>query len=90
MKMNSRSTAISQSDAETRQRREARERKPVREWTAEERREAFLELRIARRHKAEAGVLDEWELCEECHENRRERGTRWCQPCIEQVRQYAD
>ena len=88
--MNSRSTAISQSDAETRQRREERERKPVREWTAVERREAFLELRIARRQKAEAGVLDEWELCEECHENRRERGTRSCQACIEEMRQYAD
>jgi hypothetical protein len=88
--MNSDNKALSQSEVEARQRREAREKKPVREWTAAERREAFLELRIAGRHKAEAGVLDEWELCEECHENRRERGTRWCQACIEQMRQYAD
>ena len=62
--MNSNNKALSQSEVEARQRREAREKKPVREWTAAERREAFLELRIARRHKAEAGVLDEWELCE--------------------------
>ena len=88
--MNSNNKALSQSEVEARQRREAREKKPVREWTAAERREAFLELRIARRHKAEAGVLDEWELCETCHENRRERGTRSCQACIEQMRQYAD
>jgi len=88
--MNSRSAAISQSDAATRQRREAREKTPVREWTAAQRCEAFRELRIAGRHKAEAGVLDEWELCEECHENRRERGTRSCQACIEEMRQYAD
>jgi hypothetical protein len=88
--MNSNNKALSQSEVEARQRREAREKKPVREWTAAERREAFLELRIARRHKAEAGVLDEWELCETCHENRRERGRRSCQACIEQMRQYAD
>ncbi len=88
--MNSRSKALSQSEIEAQKRREAREKKPVREWTAAERREAFTELRIARRHKADAGVLDEWELCEECHENRRERGTRWCRACIEQMRQYAD
>jgi len=88
--MNSNNKALSQSEVEARQRREAREKKPVREWTAAERREAFLELRIARRHKAKAGVLDEWELCEECHENRCERGTRWCQACIDQMRQYPD
>jgi len=60
---------LSQPELEARKRREARERKPAREWTAEERREAFRKAREAERHKAEAGVLDEWDLCDECHEN---------------------
>ena len=86
--MNSNNNARSQSEVEARQRREAREKKPVREWTAAERREAFLELRIA--PQLCDAVLDEWELCDTCHENRRERGKRSCQACIEQMRQYAD
>src|SRR5215472_14289525 len=60
---------LSQPELEARKRREARESKPAREWTAEERREAFRKAREAERRKAEASVLDEWDLCDECHEN---------------------
>lgn len=88
--MNQRSETLSQSELEARKRREARERKPVREWTAEERREAFREGREAERHKAEAGVVNEWDLCDECHEYKRERGSFFCRHCIDRGRQYAD
>jgi|SRR5215471_1653239 len=68
--MNQRSETLSQPELEARKRREARERKPVREWTEEERREAFRKAREAEHHKAEARFLDEWDLCDECQENR--------------------
>ena len=70
--MNSPNKGLSQSEIEAQKRREAREKKPTREWTAEERCEAFREGRETARRKAEAGVVDEWELCDECHENKRE------------------
>jgi hypothetical protein len=54
------------------------------------RREAFLEARRLERQKAEAGVVDEWELCETCGDERRERGSWWCKRCFEEMRQYAD
>ena len=79
-----------QSDADARRRREVRESKPTREWTVDERREAFLEARRLERQKAEAGVVDEWELCETCGDERRERGSWWCKRCFEEMRQYAD
>ena len=88
--MNRTKRVLSQVDADARRRREARESKPVREWTAEERREAFLEARRVERQKAEAGVLDEWELCEACHDHQHERGFLWCKHCMEQMRQFAD
>lgn len=88
--MKSFSKALSQSEIEAQKRREARAKKPVREWTATERREAFREAREAERKGAEAGVVNDWELCEECHENKRERGSFFCRQCIERGRQYAD
>jgi hypothetical protein len=88
--MNSPSKAVPQSEIEAQQRREAREKKPTREWTAAERREAFLEAREAERKRAEAGVVDQWDLCDECHEYKRERGSSFCRHCIERGRQYAD
>ncbi len=88
--MNKPDTTLSQSDAEARQRREASERKPVREWSAEQRREAFLESRRVETQKAEAGVWDESELCETCHEFSPERGSWSCKKCIERMRQYED
>jgi hypothetical protein len=87
---NSHSKAIPRSEIEAQKRREAREKKPTGEWTAAERREAFLEAREAERKRAEAGVVDEWELCDECHEYKRERGSSFCRYCIERGRQYAD
>ncbi|HXY53022.1 MAG TPA: hypothetical protein VEI01_26485 [Terriglobales bacterium] len=88
--MNQRSEILSQSELDALKRREAREKKPLREWTAEERREAFHEGREAARRKTESGVLDEWDLCDECHEYRRERGSFWCRECIDRGRQFAD
>jgi hypothetical protein len=88
--MNSLNKVLSQSEIEAQKRREAREKKPVREWTAAERREAFLEGREAERKRAEAGVVDDWHLCDECHENKRERGSFFCRYCIHRGRQYAD
>jgi hypothetical protein len=79
-----------QSDAEARKRRELRERKPTREWTTEERREAFREGQWEEHQKAEAGVVDEWELCETCGDERRERGSWFCRRCIDEMVQYND
>jgi hypothetical protein len=55
-----------QSDADARRRREIRKSKPTREWTVEERREAFLEGQREERQKTQAGVVDEWEVCKTC------------------------
>jgi hypothetical protein len=88
--MNSPRKTLPQTDIEAQKRREAREKKPTRDWTAAERREAFLEAREAERKGAGAGVVDECELCDECHEYKRERGSSFCRHCIERGRQYAD
>ncbi|MGB0116595.1 MAG: hypothetical protein WBP73_07300 [Terriglobales bacterium] len=88
--MNTRNKTLSQSEIEAQKRREAREKKPTREWTVEERREAFLEGQEAQRQRAEAGAVTEWDLCDECHEYRRERGSFFCKHCIERMNQYAD
>jgi hypothetical protein len=88
--MNSPRKTLPQTDIEAQKRREAREKKPTRDWTAAERREAFLEGREAERKGAEAGVVDERELCDECHEYKRERDSSFCRHCIERGRQYAD
>ena len=74
--------------AGARKRREIREGKPVREWTAAERREVFLEARRIERERAEAGISEEWELCEDCHESKCERGFNCCKKCIDEIRQY--
>jgi hypothetical protein len=58
--MNRSDKVLTQSDAEARKRREVRESKPVREWTAEERCEAFCEARRIERERAEAGIVEEW------------------------------
>jgi hypothetical protein len=86
--MNLSNKVLTQSDAEARKRREVRESKPVREWTAEERCEAFREARRIERERAEAGIVEEWELCETCHDYKHEQGLLWCKRCIEQMRQY--
>jgi hypothetical protein len=53
--------------------REIRESKPVREWTVAERREApGIES-----ERVEAGIVEEWELCIDCHENKCEQGFSW-------------
>jgi len=88
--MNQRSEILSQSELEARKRREAREKKPTREWTPAERREAFRLGREAERKRAEAGVVNEWDLCEECHEYKREPRSFLCRQCIDRSRQYAD
>jgi hypothetical protein len=59
--------STTQPDAGARKRREIRESKPVREWTAAERRETFGEARRIEQERAEAGIPEEWELCEDCH-----------------------
>jgi hypothetical protein len=78
-----------QPDADARKRREIRGSKPVR-GTVEERREAFGEARRLERERAEAGVSEEWEPCEDCHESKCERGFSLCKKCIEERRQYED
>ncbi|MFZ0732196.1 MAG: hypothetical protein WAM79_07725 [Candidatus Sulfotelmatobacter sp.] len=88
--MNTHDKVLLQSDSVGRRRREVRESKPVWEWTAEERSEAFREARRIERERAEAGIVEEWELCETCHDNKRERDLLWCKRCIEQMRQYED
>jgi hypothetical protein len=88
--MNRPNKLLTQSDADTRKRREVRTSKPVREWTTEERREAFREARRIERERAEAGIVEDWELCETCPDYKHERGSSWCKGCIEQMRQYAD
>jgi hypothetical protein len=88
--MNRPNTTLSQSDADAQKRREARERRPVREWTMAERCEAFTEARKIERELAEAGILEESDLCEDCHAYKPERGYRCCKKCIEQRRQYED
>jgi len=80
----------SQSDADARKRKERRESKPTREWTTEERREAFLEGQREERQKAEAGVADEWEVCKTCGEEKRQRGSWFCRRCIDDMDQYKD
>jgi hypothetical protein len=79
-----------QSDADARTRREFRESKPVREWTAAERREAFLEARRIERERAEAGIVEYWELCEDCHEHECERDFSSCKRCIEERRKLEE
>jgi hypothetical protein len=79
-----------QPDADARKRREIRGSKPVREWTAEERREAFREARRLERERVEAGMVEDWELCGDCHEYRCERGFNCCKRCIEEIRQYEE
>jgi hypothetical protein len=79
-----------QSDADARKRRELRESKPTREWTPEERREAFIEGQREERQKDEAGVVDEWDVCETCRDEKRERGSLWCTHCIADMDQYKD
>jgi hypothetical protein len=79
-----------QPDANARKRREIRESKPVREWTAEERCEAFLEARRIERESTEAGIVEEWELCESCHDYGCERGFSLCKRCIEETRRYEE
>jgi hypothetical protein len=88
--MNRHDKVLLQSDADGRRRREVRESRPVWEWTAEERREAFREARTIERERAEAGIVEEWELCEICHDYKHERGLLWCKRCIEHMRQYED
>jgi len=88
--MNRLNKAPTQSDADARKRREVRESKPVREWTAEERREVFLEARRIERENAEAGIGEDWKLCETCNEYKCERGFSLCKKCIEQMRRHAD
>jgi len=63
-----------QPDGNARKRREIRECKPVREWTAAERCEAFREARRLEREKAESGVVDEWE-CQDCPEKQLRAGS---------------
>ena len=74
--------------ADSRKRREIRESKPVREWTSAERREVFLEARRIERERAEAGIVEEWELCEDCQKSKCERGFSLCKGCIDEIRQY--
>jgi hypothetical protein len=88
--MNSPNKVLSQAEIEAQKRRKAREKKPTREWTVAERREAFREGREAERKRAEAGVVNEWDLCDECHENKRERGSSFCRQCIDRGSQCAD
>lgn len=78
------------SDADARRRKELRESKPTREWTTEERREAFREGQREERQKADAGVVDEWEVCKTCGEEKRERGSWLCRRCIAEMDQYKD
>ena len=83
-------TVPTQSDADARRRREIRKSKPIREWTTEERREAFLEGQREERQKAAAGVVDEWEACKTCGEEKRQRGSWQCTRCIDEMDQYKD
>jgi hypothetical protein len=48
-----------QPDADARKRREARNSKPVREWTAEERCEAFREAQRIETERVEAGIVED-------------------------------
>lgn len=79
-----------QLDADARKRREIRNSKPVSEWTAAERREAFGEARRMERERAEAGIVEDWELCEDCHESKCEAGFNCCKKCIDEIRQYEE
>ena len=88
--MNSPNKNLSQSEIEAQTRCEARANKPTREWTVAERQEAFREGREVERKRAEAGVVNEWDLCDECHEYTRERDSFFCRQCIDRGRQYAD
>ena len=88
--MNRPNKLLTQSDADTRKRREVRTSKPVREWTTEERREAFREARRIESERAEAGIVEEWELCEDCRENTCERGFSWCKKCTEERRKLEE
>ena len=81
---------LSPVDADARKRRELRESKLVREWSSEERCEAFREARRVEVERAGAGVVEHWELCEDCHEYKCERGFSSCKKCLEQMRRYAN
>lgn len=65
-----------QPDADARKRRKIRGSKPVREWTAAEQCEAFCEACRLERERAEAGIVEDWELCEDCHEYKCESASR--------------
>ena len=86
--MNRPNKVPTQSEADARKRREIRESKPVSEWTVEEHRETFREARRIEQETAEAGIPEEWELCEGCHENVCEQAFRLCKSCIDEIRQY--
>ncbi len=79
---------LSQSETDPVQRKKVRDSKLVRDWTAEERCEAFLEAQRIERERAEAGIVEEWELCDSCHEYKYDWGSIWCKRCIERARQY--
>jgi hypothetical protein len=32
--------------------------------------------------------VEDWELCEDCHESKCERGFSLCKGCIDEIRQY--
>jgi hypothetical protein len=85
-----RNTTSTQPDADPRKRREIRESKPVREWTAAERREVFLEARRIEQERADSGIVEDWELCEDCHENNCEGSLCLCKRCIDEIRQYEE
>lgn len=72
------------------ERRDVRNSKLVREWTVEERCEVFLEARRIERERPEAGIPEKWELCEDCHESKCERGFSLCKGCIDEIRQYEE
>jgi len=78
----------SQSDADALQRKKIRDSKPVREWTTAERCEAFREGCRIERERAEADIVEEWELCESCHEYKYESDSTYCKRCIERAREY--
>ena len=76
--MNQRSETLSQPELVARKRREARERKPVREGTAEERREAFSKAREAERYKSRGWRFGRMGPVRRRQRKPRERGTFWC------------
>jgi hypothetical protein len=79
-----------QPEADALQRKKIRDSKPVREWAAAERREAFLDARRIERERAEAGIVEDWELCENCRKSKCERGFSLCKGCIDEIRQFEE